>query len=54
MVENVVTQLFLALGVIVLAAEVAGYVSRRLGQPAALAELVIGKESCWELPLRRQ
>lgn len=42
MPENAVVQVFLALGIIVLAAKGAGYLSRRLGQPAVLGELVVG------------
>jgi Kef-type K+ transport system membrane component KefB len=42
MAQNVVIQLFLALGIIVLAAKAAGYISRLLGQPPVLGELLIG------------
>ncbi len=42
MVQNQVIQLFLALGLIVIAAKAAGYASLRLGQPAVLGELLIG------------
>lgn len=42
MPENTGVQLFLALGIIVLAAKAAGYLSRRLGQPAVLGELLVG------------
>ncbi len=40
--QNPVVQLFLALGMIVIAAKAAGYVSRRIGQPAVLGELLAG------------
>jgi len=42
MEQNTVIQLFLALGIIVLSAKYAGYISRLLGQPAVLGELLIG------------
>ncbi|MCC7448201.1 MAG: cation:proton antiporter [Anaerolineae bacterium] len=42
MTQNVVIQLFLALGVIILTAKAAGYISRRVGQPAVLGELIVG------------
>ncbi len=42
MEQNMVIQLFLALGIVVLAAKSAGYISRRLGQPAVLGELIVG------------
>jgi Kef-type K+ transport system membrane component KefB len=40
--HNATIQLFLALGIIVLAAKAAGYASSRLGQPAVLGELLVG------------
>jgi Kef-type K+ transport system membrane component KefB len=40
--HNTTIQLFLALGIIVLAAKAAGYASSRLGQPAVLGELLVG------------
>ncbi len=42
MAHNATIQLFLVLGIIVLAAKTAGYASSRLGQPAVLGELLIG------------
>jgi Kef-type K+ transport system membrane component KefB len=40
--HNPVIQLFFALGIIIIAAKGAGYVSRLLGQPAVLGELLVG------------
>ncbi len=42
MSHNPVIELFLSLGIIILAAKSAGYLSRLLGQPAVLGELIIG------------
>jgi Kef-type K+ transport system membrane component KefB len=42
MSHNPVVELFLALGVIILAAKLAGYLSRWFGQPAVLGELLAG------------
>lgn len=40
--QNVAIQLFLAIGLILLTAKAAGYLSSRLGQPAVLGELMVG------------
>ncbi len=42
MSHNPVIELFLTLGIIILAAKSAGYLSRLVGQPAVLGELIIG------------
>jgi Kef-type K+ transport system membrane component KefB len=42
METNPVIQLFLALGIIILAARIAGSIARQLGQPRVLGELIIG------------
>ncbi len=42
MSRNPVIELFLTLGIIIFAAKTAGYLSRLLGQPAALGKLIIG------------
>jgi Kef-type K+ transport system membrane component KefB len=42
MEQNTVIQLFLALGIILVSAKTAGYISRLLHQPAVLGELLIG------------
>jgi Kef-type K+ transport system membrane component KefB len=42
MEQNPVIQLFLALGIILVCAKTAGYISRLLHQPAVLGELIIG------------
>ncbi len=42
MASNEVIQLFLSLGIILIVAKAAGYISRRAGQPAVLGELLVG------------
>lgn len=42
MTQNAVVQLFFALGVILIVAKSAGYLSRLAGQPAVLGELLVG------------